>query len=79
MRINVPRRETLNDVNAGSCLLVMRRGRQGGPGEAGRCLDVYSIYITLWALFHVLVFSNGNNMKACAAKTGIQEILAILF
>lgn len=31
--------------------------------EAQANLDVYSIYITLWALFHVLVLSNGNNMK----------------
>lgn len=51
----------LNDVNAGSCLLLMPYSRRK---EAQARLDVYSIYITLWAPFHVLLRSNGNNMKA---------------
>lgn len=35
---------------------------------------MYSIYITLWALFHVLSLSNGNNMKT----NGIVKVYEIV-
>lgn len=37
------REKTLNDVNAGSCCLLMRYARQGGPGEAGCVQYLYNI------------------------------------